>query len=107
MFCNRSEYGKIQCDLLLTVHGMPVFVVFRVTVLSPSHAMPIQEIFPFPHFADLLLAMLVFFIIVRPARVIDVVPILRHWSSFLVLLALLPTPASALLSVEVVDVLVI
>jgi hypothetical protein len=69
--------------------------------------MPIQQIFPFPHLANLLLTVLVLFIVVWPTGVVDVIPILRHRSCFLVLLALLAAPAWALFRVEMADIFII
>ena len=69
--------------------------------------MPVQQVFPFSDLANLLLAVLVFLIIVRPAWVIDVVPILSHRGCAFVLLSLLSSTSLALLGVEIVDILVI
>lgn len=52
--------------------------------------MMIKEIFPFPDFTDLLIAVLVFLVIVRPRGIVDIVPVLLNLlMGFFVLLSLL------------------
>ena len=60
--------------------------------------MSVQQVFPLSHLPNLLLTILVLFIIIRPARIIDVVPILKDLYLFLfLLLPLLATSTFTLL----------
>jgi hypothetical protein len=69
---------------------------------------PVEKILPVSNLTDLLLTVFVLFVVVRSARIIDVVPMLRNHSGFFVLLALLPSASLSLLTlIEVVHVLIV
>lgn len=55
--------------------------------------MRIKPVFPVANFQDLLIAMSVLFIVVRPRGVIDITPVLHDCLRLAVLLALLPPAA--------------
>jgi hypothetical protein len=69
--------------------------------------MSVQEVLPVPDLTDLLFTVLVFFVAIRPAWIVNVVPVLGNWGSIFVLLALLSTSSLSSLAVEVVHILIV
>ena len=70
--------------------------------------MRVEPVLPIPQLGDPLIAILVLFVIVRPRRIVDVIPILRYVLLFPVLLTLLASTSLTLLStIESIDVVII
>lgn len=70
--------------------------------------MRIQPVLPFSHFAYFFIAPFVFFVIVGPGGVIDVVPIRDHFWSLSVLLPLLAASTLSLfLPIEAIYIVII
>jgi hypothetical protein len=95
-----------------TVHFRSLCITRLVAAVSggrsPSRTMRIETVFPLSYFSNLLLAVLVIFIIIRAARIIDVVPVLSEFFSCAILLALLSATAWSLFSTkELIDVFII
>ena len=70
--------------------------------------MRVEPVLPIPQLGDPLIAILVLLVIVRPRRIVDVIPILRYVLLFPVLLTLLASTSLTLLStIESIDVVII
>ena len=110
-----SAYGQYNATFLHqrhTVHLRPIpLLVFTVAVVALAfhHAVRIEPILPLSYLPNLLIAILVLFVAIRPRRIINVVPVLGHVRLFFILLALLSPPALALLAaaIETVHIIVI
>lgn len=67
--------------------------------------MRIQAVLPFADLEDLLIAMSVLLVVVRPRRIIDIIPVL-HDSLRLAVLTLLPPAALPLLAHVIPDIII-
>jgi hypothetical protein len=86
---------------------MLTLVAIIVAAVSPLESVGIEHVFPISHFADFFITVLVFFVIVGPSWIVNVIPILRYLFSIPILLPLLTASTLPLLAVEVGDIIVI
>ena len=96
----------------LTVHlwtSTSVVLALRDITIPSIHTVGVQSIFPLPYFSDLLVAVLVFLIAVRPRWIIDVVPVLHYVRLFLIALltTLLPASLSLLSTIKPIYIVLI
>jgi len=83
--------------------------IIAVVFLFLDEAMGVEPVLPFSDLPILLLAVLVVFVVVGSGGVVDVIPVLKDYPFFwLVLLAsLAPTTLTLFRGIEVIDVVVI
>lgn len=75
---------------------------------SSPQAMRVKTVFPLSHLSDLLIAILVIFVVIWPARIVHIVPILNNLLHCPILLPLLSTTTWSLLcSHKIVHIFVI
>jgi hypothetical protein len=73
-----------------------------------SHAVRVKTVFPLSHFSDLLFTVFVIFVVVRAARIINIIPVLNNILRTTILLAFLPaTPWPLFPTKDVIDIFVI
>lgn len=85
-----------------------VALAVKITTSLSSHAMRVETIFPFSHFSYFFIAPLIFLVVVRPRRIIDVVPVGDHFRTLSILLPLFAATALPLFcSIEAIHILVI
>lgn len=82
-----------------TVHeSWTLLITERVPTRRPCHAMRIKTVFPLPDLSNLLIAMFIFLVVIRPRRIVNVIPVLHKLPHIAVLLPFLATTALSLLA---------
>lgn len=74
---------------------MLLIITVDIAAMLPQPPVSIQPILPFSYFADFFITVLILLVIIRPRRIVDIVPVLNNCIFFLVLL---PSFSSSTLS---------